>query len=430
MWHVDEGALHAWLDDALDALPEAEVRRIREHLSGCGECARRLEEARTLRAEARAVLAWATPDLRELPTLEELRQRARGGAGRGATGVHLRRLGWAASVVLAVGAGWLLRGGWPRAGVAVAPGPSAADPGRAVGAVGEAPAAESPPLRETATLRGSPAAAVPPARTATGGPGPASPGAPPVRDEAAAARRLAASTSSKPIRTEDAPAAAPEARDAGGRVAARALVDSLDRQRATPLFPPVPVDALARQLAPRADSSVEFADRMDASRGRGVTLNAAGVPPGDREVSRLAIQPLRVSGGRDSTRAATTPLSPELSVSGSAAGAQRTAARAPDPRPAAGSLVVPGLEVLDVAWLDHGDAPVSGVRVLQLLESGDTLEMVYLPPGAQPSRLPRIAADGRTELVVARAGGWLVARARVPRESLEALIRRLPDPGR
>ena len=48
MSHVDEGALHAYLDGALDEYPAAEGRRVREHLDLCPECAERLEVERDL----------------------------------------------------------------------------------------------------------------------------------------------------------------------------------------------------------------------------------------------------------------------------------------------------------------------------------------------------------------------------------------------
>ena len=42
MSHIDEGALHAYLDGALDSYPAAEATRIREHLESCAACAARL----------------------------------------------------------------------------------------------------------------------------------------------------------------------------------------------------------------------------------------------------------------------------------------------------------------------------------------------------------------------------------------------------
>lgn len=109
MSHVDEGALHAYLDGALDHLPASEAARIRDHLAACDACSLRLEEERALRLEAASILAGADPGAGDLPPLEELRALARAG-GRSSAGLRLRRLTWAASIVVAGGTGWLLRG--------------------------------------------------------------------------------------------------------------------------------------------------------------------------------------------------------------------------------------------------------------------------------------------------------------------------------
>lgn len=93
------------------------------------------------------------------------------------------------------------------------------------------------------------------------------------------------------------------------------------------------------------------------------------------------------------------------------------------------SLVVPGLQVLSVTGLE-GAGLMGAVRVRQLLTDGDTLELVHLPPGTDPSVIPPVPDDGRTELVQPRdGGGWLVARAHASREALLDLVRRM-DGGR
>jgi anti-sigma factor RsiW len=72
MWHVDEGALHAYLDGALDEYPAPEARRVREHLETCAECAASLADERRVREEAQEILGLAAPSV-EVPTFEELR---------------------------------------------------------------------------------------------------------------------------------------------------------------------------------------------------------------------------------------------------------------------------------------------------------------------------------------------------------------------
>ena len=111
MSHVNEGALHAYLDGALSELPSGDARAIREHVATCPECAMRLEEEKQIREEAVAILSGALPQV-EFPPLEELRLRAAATSlPTGPRSGRLHRLGWAASVVLAVGTGWMLRGG-------------------------------------------------------------------------------------------------------------------------------------------------------------------------------------------------------------------------------------------------------------------------------------------------------------------------------
>ena len=57
--HPDEGTIHAWLDDALDA---AEASRIAVHVESCAECAGRVAEARGLIAGASRVVRLLDDD--------------------------------------------------------------------------------------------------------------------------------------------------------------------------------------------------------------------------------------------------------------------------------------------------------------------------------------------------------------------------------
>ena len=100
-----------------------------QHLATCDECRMRLEEASAVRERARSVLASADHSLREAPPFAEIVARAQAGARapedvpdseavRASTGSARSRfrrrtsrvgLAWAASITLAVGAGWLGR---------------------------------------------------------------------------------------------------------------------------------------------------------------------------------------------------------------------------------------------------------------------------------------------------------------------------------
>ncbi len=123
MSHISKGDVHAYLDGALGAYPEEAARHIREHLDACRDCAQLLEDERRLRQEADAILAASTPRPVEVAPLEELLARAaesdheepaQGAEGserkaRPLVGSRLYSLRWAATVVIALGAGWMAR---------------------------------------------------------------------------------------------------------------------------------------------------------------------------------------------------------------------------------------------------------------------------------------------------------------------------------
>ena len=120
MPHISDGSLHAWIDGAF---PEdsPEGQSVRKHLDTCPDCRSRLEDARHFVAEAGEILAAATPDLESMPAFEEIQARAAEAdqeedhgrtRSRGSLRARWRsfeRLAWAATVVLALGAGWIGR---------------------------------------------------------------------------------------------------------------------------------------------------------------------------------------------------------------------------------------------------------------------------------------------------------------------------------
>lgn len=109
MKHVDEGTLHAYLDGAIDALVEAGAlprdttrTAIEAHLAGCADCRALLEAERAVRDGATDILAGASPSV-DVPPFEAVvgppapvRRSAR----------RTLPLAWAASIVMAVGVGW------------------------------------------------------------------------------------------------------------------------------------------------------------------------------------------------------------------------------------------------------------------------------------------------------------------------------------
>ena len=105
MLHVDEGTLHSYLDGELSADERAAVEI---HLSECATCRASLAEERALRERASAVLGAARPVERPAPPFEQLRREAKGSPWR-----VRRSIAWAASIVLAIGLGYSLRGTAP-----------------------------------------------------------------------------------------------------------------------------------------------------------------------------------------------------------------------------------------------------------------------------------------------------------------------------
>jgi hypothetical protein len=98
MSHVDEGALHAYLDGEL---PPAERARLEAHVAECPACRTRLLEERALVERAGQLLGLAQPVERPAPPLHQLR--------RPRLVWRLRvPLAWAASLLMAVGLGYYL----------------------------------------------------------------------------------------------------------------------------------------------------------------------------------------------------------------------------------------------------------------------------------------------------------------------------------
>ncbi len=134
MRHATDGELHAYLDGALDLLPDGRGAEVRAHLSSCSACKERLQDEEFLRSSAEEILRDPGTASLAIPTFEELREQA--DAVRPLERERERRhsrtlwkgmpLAWAASVVLAVGVGWMgsqLWRGLPQDGQAVPRGP-------------------------------------------------------------------------------------------------------------------------------------------------------------------------------------------------------------------------------------------------------------------------------------------------------------------
>lgn len=100
MSHVDDGALHAYLDGELAPVERA---RLEAHVAECPPCRARLDEERALIARASELLGLAGPAERPAPPLHQLRH------PRLAWRLRIP-LAWAASVVLALALGYYMGG--------------------------------------------------------------------------------------------------------------------------------------------------------------------------------------------------------------------------------------------------------------------------------------------------------------------------------
>lgn len=99
MQHLDQGTLHALLDGEI---PSAELPPIQAHLGACAECRARLAEEQDLLTESDRLI-----EVLELPEAVPAVVPVRNAPRR----VWPTRLAWAATMVLAAGLGYSVRGG-------------------------------------------------------------------------------------------------------------------------------------------------------------------------------------------------------------------------------------------------------------------------------------------------------------------------------
>jgi len=100
-----------------------------------------------------------------------------------------------------------------------------------------------------------------------------------------------------------------------------------------------------------------------------------------------------------------------------------------------GTIMVPGLEVRSVEF--DASSSLGGVRIVQVLPGGETLELLYLRSGGGSEDAARADAQDRegvevgwqdelpsgwSSAVLERSGGWLFARSPVSPDSLNALM--------
>ena len=112
MSHVNEGQIHAYLDRQLEFADQAARERFETHVAECSDCTVLLEETRAIHARATGMLGDSRPAVADMPSFETVVTRASERSARWATVKTLNRtraLAWAASIVVAVAVGWYAR---------------------------------------------------------------------------------------------------------------------------------------------------------------------------------------------------------------------------------------------------------------------------------------------------------------------------------
>lgn len=455
MSHVDEGALHAYLDGALDEYPAPEAENIRAHLDACGTCAQRLEEERRVRADAHAMLGLAAPVV-DLPSLEELRAYVQRTAQQRRGISRLQRMGWAASVVLALGAGWMLRDSQLQS--------RAMDIGRELTPrSGATAAAEAPSSAVSGSAGVTPDASAGDAAAFVGADGAGRPSPTAFEEAESSAGVLQARRSDQPLvptpsaaeATVNSALLAPAVGEASadsdaakvGDTMADAVIDeraaeplseSLDRMEQFPGSPvpsaddavAAPADAVA--MAPVAGDSGSSLQDVTGARASGsaVSVENQAVIVAAADSSRPAEEePRRRQAGESATPPSVVASAARLEPAATRGNAESDAPTGSliveveaggDEAVAEPLLSVPGHEVLEVANLGEGST-AWGARVRQQMDDGRRFEVFHLEPGIDPSILPPMEG-GVGEVSTETPFGWVLVRGAMDDDELRGLL--------
>lgn len=457
MSHVDEGILHAYLDGALAALADAgelpdgaSAADVVTHLRVCADCRSRLEAERAVRESAGLILKDAGLAHIDVPPFTALDSPRR-----------TRRwlpLSWAASVVLAVGAGWLGSEAWRAQPMSFADGDRVMQESAASTEAGPTGAAAG----QTSTDAG-PDQGILRSRTPE-----------PSAAEAARNEGMAAATPASPAAIE-----LPAAPSDG---LAQAAAPPRQQAGAEP-----PSDAAAREQARTEPIGNVVADRSVAvsgdraaepdPRGRVITMEAAGAPPAELAQAAAtrsfvpgapgvrSLADARVEGWAD---AGAVPAAFDTIL------VREISGRMPFvPGAVATSLDSAQLHIVagatGTSWEVARELGQTTVRIRQTLPTGEPVELVSWktmalalqaivvsdgrvqpddPPGlardrpagepeqkvAEPAAWSAVGPvrrleDGRHEIIV-HAGGseWIAIRADLGEEALRGLVSRLRRP--
>lgn len=446
MQHVDEGRLHAWLDGELPDTGAEGARSLERHLEGCAACRDRVDEARRMIGEASAILGGADPGEIATPRAVPL---APAPLPRP---IHRRPwvvVGWAASILVALGIGWMARPAPPER-VATLPTERAARVGDAAPlAVEPTPAAAPAPAAELASrAQGRKVTSAPQRPTAPSAARekmaiPPPPPPPPALLEPAASLAMEPAPSPPPpaeMPPPPSPAAVEDFRSRGtaaatrvadGRVTVRGQVTD-EEGRAVP-GAIVRVPALAMTATTGADGSYALslpAERVVPNESVAVTVTRIGMGAQTRTVS-----PVSASAPLDFELRAQALGLDALVATGEATSARRASSvddvvwrgvpREEAERRLGSRLVtVPRLPLLGIDIRQTGGRP--SVRVRQRLENGDVLSMIQqrAPRSRSAARNP-IARDetvGGARIRLRRNGLVVDASAPISSDSLNVLL--------
>jgi CarboxypepD_reg-like domain/Putative zinc-finger len=439
MLHLDDGTLQAWLDRPRSGLTASEREEVESHLAVCEACGRRLVEMDELSGRVDALLSVPAPLDEPIPSYEAVVARAHRHRGTRRRRFRWTAGAWAASVVLALGAGWMAHGLYRR--------PTVPSVSRVLQpASGTVRPDASAPVPPVAAAKGTPDAS---AHDTASKPAPHAP-------ESDAAK--AASPSTAPHVAETTFGSDVVSPDTSAALVRGRVTDDRGRPLASAQ---VSVEGTGAGALTRPDGTFSISlDSVTAdSTGRPITLNAALIGYA-RGTQKLTVRPGRVA----STDIRLEPQAVSMNeimvtgISGSAAPRTPTASRAQpspqayradtlriEPVPVAPSdstghassasasraqaeafIGFPLLTVPDllVTRIDEGMiSRVPVVRVHQALGGGGALELVEAgyPLGCAIAS----SAGGRTCVTVQRDRIFVVGIATVSSEALHALLARL-----
>ncbi len=415
MQHLDEGLLQAWLDRDRSGLSAVELAEIGRHLASCETCARELEALQDSSRQVEALLAGPAGVEESIPAYTDIRARAQEGGTRARRRPAWVTAGWAASIAVALGAGWFANEMYRAERLPPSVAESAGDAGARAAAASAPPTAaagesalDSAPVR-MARERAEPAASAP-ERFA---------GAPPAPAPAADSVVTRATTfdDARPVTVTG------KVTDESGRPleAAQVIVQGLDVGTLTRadgsfelLFDPRPGTLLD-------DVSLTAGLIGYGTESRPLTLLGRDSAAAEFRLSSaaLGLNELVVAGAQSPTAEAAADAPRAATRQDAASVVWRAASRAAAEAEAGFRiLTIPEREVTGVSVATVGDDAF--VRVVQGLEGGSTVELVEgrspIPPALAS------APEGQARVTLRQGTLYLSATAPMSREALEELI--------